>query len=143
MQKLTVALSITLISIITGCSSKDAMLPKPDQSMLDVYNQHANGANESQLYDSRSLIRRTTQEDDVHLSDYVRMEKNQLESKFKTIPNPTLYMFVSPHLASDTQVPIPGYLTEFTMWEKTHYALPGEISDMSSAFKPTMDGDGE
>lgn len=73
-------------------------------------------------------------EGDVVLSDYVRTEKTQLESRFKTLPNPTMYMFVAPHLAADSQVPIPGYLTEFRMWERDHYALPGEISDMSNSF---------
>ena len=86
------------------------------------------------LFDERAVLRRPMIETDVALSDYVRTEKNQLESKFKTVPNPTMYMFVAPHLAADTQVPIPGYLTEFKMWEREHYAMPGEISDMGSNY---------
>ena len=45
-----------------------------------------------------------------------------------------MYMFVAPHLATNDQVPIPGYLTEFKMWEKDYYALPGEISDMENNY---------
>ncbi len=59
----------------------------------------------------------------VSLVTMYEMKKNQFEAKVKTIPNPTLYMYVAPHLAAQTQVLIPGYLTEFSMWEKTHYAL--------------------
>ncbi len=92
------------------------------------------GVGSDQVYDRRSQLRRPMVESDVDLSSYVRTEKNQLEAKFKLLPNPTLYMFVAPHLASQDQVPIPGYLTEFKMWEKDHYAMPGEVSDMESHF---------
>ena len=134
MRLRTVGLSITLTSVLAACSSKDAMLPVPDQDMKAVYNQHMNGVGDGKLLDKRTLIRRDMTEDDVELTDYVRTEKNQLQAKFKRIPNPTMYMFVAPHLASDTQVPIPGYLTEFKMWDTDHYALPGEVSDMAPAY---------
>ncbi len=134
MQLKSVGLSIILTSLLAACSSKDAMLPVPDRDMKAVYNQHMNGVGDGKLLDKRTLIRRDMTDNDVDLSDYVRTEKNQLEAKFKRIPNPTMYMFVAPHLASDTQVPIPGYLTEFKMWEKEHYALPGEVSDMTPAY---------
>ncbi len=135
MQLKSVGLSIILTSLLAACSSKDAMLPVPDQNMKAVYNQHMNGVGDGKLLDKRSLIRRDMTDNDVELSDYVRTEKNQLQAKFKRIPNPTMYMFVAPHLASDTQVPIPGYLTEFKMWDKEHYALPGEVSDMKPAYE--------
>jgi len=134
MRILTGVLPVILISILGGCASKDTLLPTPSQDMRAVYDNHMQGVGDGNLFDSRSVLRRAMIEGDVQLSDYVRTEKNQLESKFKKVPNPTLYMFVAPHLASVSQVPTPGYLTEFTMWEKEHYALPGEISDMDSSF---------
>ena len=134
MQKQIVVLSIILTSFLVGCSSKDAMLPVPKESMKSVYEKHMSGTASGKLFDSRSIVRRSLEESDVNLSDYVRTESTQLHSKFKRIPNPTLYMFVAPHLATDSKVPVPGYLTEFKMWEKEHYALPGEVSDMSSSF---------
>ena len=134
MQNLTVVLTAISISVLSACSTKDAMLPIPDQNMKQVYNRHMQSNGSGVLFDERAVLRRPMIEDDVALSNYVRTEKNQLESKFKTLPNPTMYMFVAPHLASDTQVPIPGYLTEFRMWEREHYALPGELSDMESNY---------
>jgi conjugative transfer region lipoprotein (TIGR03751 family) len=110
------------------------MLPVPEQNMKTVYNRHMQSNGDGVLFDERAVLRRPMIEDDVALSNYVRTEKNQLESKFKTLPNPTMYMFVAPHLAADTNVPIPGYLTEFKMWETEHYAMPGEISDMGSNY---------
>lgn len=134
MRILTVVLNIIWISALSACASKDTMIPVPENDMKTVYDRHMQGVGDGKLYDTRSLLRRPMDEGDVELSDYVRTEKTQLQAKFKKIPNPTMYMFVAPHLASQTQVPIPGYLTEFRMWETDHYALPGEISDMRSAF---------
>lgn len=130
----TVVLSISLISMLTGCASKDSMIPQPSQDMRSVYNNHMGSVGKGQLIDNRSLVRRPMIDGDVQLSDYVRTEKDQLQSRFKRIPNPTMYMFVAPHLATSEQAPIPGYLTEFRMWEKDHYAMPGELSDLQSRF---------
>jgi len=127
-------LPVILISTLSGCATKDTLLPIPEQDMKAVYESHMRGVGDGQLFDSRSVLRRPMIEGDVELSEYVRTEKNQLESKFKKIPNPTMYMFVAPHLSTRSKVPIPGYLTEFSMWEQDNYALPGEISDLSSSF---------
>lgn len=140
MRKSKVALPIILTSLLTACATKDSFLPKPKQSMKEVYSTHMQGVGSDQVYDRRSQLRRPMNESDIDLSSYVRTEKNQLQSKFKLLPNPTLYMFVAPHLASQDQVPIPGYLTEFKMWEKDHYAMPGEVSDMTSHFEGTRGG---
>ena len=134
MRILTVVLTITLISLLSACATKDSIIPVPEHDMKTVYERHMQGIGDGELYDKRSLVRRPMVEGDVELSEYVRTEKNQLEARFKMLPNPTMYMFVAPHLAADTQVPIPGYLTEFKMWERDHYALPGEISDMKNGF---------
>ena len=129
------ALSISLISVaLTGCASKDNFIPQPSQDMKAVYANHMSGVGDGQLLDTRALVRRPMVEGDVRLSDYVRSEKNQLQKRFKLLPNPTMYMFVAPHLATSDQVPIPGYLTEFRMWEEDHYAMPGELSDMRNEF---------
>ncbi|WP_444928286.1 TIGR03751 family conjugal transfer lipoprotein (plasmid) [Microbulbifer sp. TRSA002] len=134
MRTLTVVLTVTLISLLSACATKDSILPVPEHDMKDVYDRHMQGIGGGQLYDTRSLLRRPKMEGDNDLSYYVRTEKTQLQARFKTLPNPTMYVFVAPHLAADTQVPIPGYLTEFKMWEQEHYALPGEVSDMENSF---------
>lgn len=135
MRRSTGILIATLISIgISACASKDTIIPAPKDDMKTIYDRHMNGIGNNRLLDSRSLVRRPMIDGDVTLSEYVRTEKNHLESRFKMLPNPIMFMFVSPHLAADSQVPIPGYLTEFRMWEQDHYALPGEISDMRSGF---------
>jgi conjugative transfer region lipoprotein (TIGR03751 family) len=132
---LAVVLTCTLINCLGGCSTKDRILPVPENDMKAVYNMHMQGIDSGKLFDARSLMRRPMTENDVALSEYVRSEKNQLQARFQTLPNPMLYMFVAPHLAADSEVPIPGYLTQFRMWEKDHFALPGERSDMSTKYQ--------
>lgn len=132
MRTSNVVLIVTWISLLSACANKDSIIPVPEHDMKEVYNRHMQGIGDGELYDKRSLLRRPMVDGDVELSDYVRSEKTLLQARFRTIPNPTLYMFVAPHLAADTQVPIPGYLTELKMWESEHYALPGEISDMKT-----------
>tara|TARA_R110002167_G_scaffold204404_11_gene408601 strand:+ start:15498 stop:15872 length:375 start_codon:yes stop_codon:yes gene_type:complete len=123
---------------LAGCANKDNILPTPDQDMEAVYRDHMQGIGDGKIMDTRSLLRRPMEESDVQLSEYVRTEKNQLQARFKRIPNPTLYMFVAPHLAAQSEVPIPGYVTEFRMWTRDHYAMPGEVSDMTSQFQGDM-----
>lgn len=126
-------LIVTLINVLSGCASKDSILPVPEDNMQTVYERHMQSVGNKKIQESRSLLRRDMNVGDVELSDYVRTEKNQLQSKFRFIPNPTMYMFVAPHLSTKDRVPVPGYVTEFKMWEKDQYSMPGELSDMSNS----------
>ena len=36
-------------------------------------------------------------------------------------------MYIFPHLAGAERVPVPGYATTFTLYERVEYALPGEV----------------
>lgn len=132
MRILMTVLTVSLINVLSGCASKDSILPVPNDNMQTVYERHMQSVGKQKLQQSRSFLRRDMQEGDIDLSDYVRTEKNQLQSKFRFLPNPTMYMFVAPHLSTKDKVPVPGYITEFKMWEKDQYAMPGELSDLSS-----------
>jgi len=123
-------LTIAALAVVTlaGCSSKEAMLPKPEQDMKTVFNGAMGSTGQGKLMDERSVLRRSMTEADTDYSEFVRTEATQLERKFTLLPNPTLFMFVAPHLATNDGVPVPGYLTEFKLFTKDHYALPGEVA---------------
>jgi len=61
------------------------------------------------------------------LQGYTREAFNEIDVLFPRLPNPTLVMYVFPHLAGETQAPVPGYATAFPMYEQVEYALPGEV----------------
>lgn len=121
-------LAISVASALSGCSSKGDVIPQPEQTMNDVYYKAMGGFGEASLMDKRSVLRRSMVESDTDYSNYVRTESTQLQSKFSLLPNPTMYMFVAPHLSTADGVPVPGYLTEFKLYTKDHYALPGEVN---------------
>ena len=60
-------------------------------------------------------------------SQVLRDSLTELDLHFSRLPNPTLVMYVFPHLAGPSRVPVPGYATTFPMFERPEYALPGEV----------------
>ena len=64
---------------------------------------------------------------DGSLHGYSREVYNELDTTFPRLPNPTLVMYVFPHLAGDEALPVPGYVTTFPLYERVEYALPGEV----------------
>ena len=61
------------------------------------------------------------------LQGYTRDAFNEIDVLFPRLPNPTLVMYVFPHLAGETQcVPVPGYATAFPMYEQVEYACPAK-----------------
>ncbi|MBE0469928.1 MAG: TIGR03751 family conjugal transfer lipoprotein [Methyloprofundus sp.] len=63
---------------------------------------------------------------DYNYTDYTRTAQHELDVLFPRLPNPTLVMYVYPHISA-AGVPVPGYSTAFTMFNQPHYALPGEM----------------
>ena len=61
------------------------------------------------------------------LQGYTREAFNEIDVLFPRLPNPTLVMYVFPHLAGEARAPVPGYTTAFPMYEQVEYALPGEV----------------
>jgi conjugative transfer region lipoprotein (TIGR03751 family) len=62
------------------------------------------------------------------LAGYTRAAHREIDALFPRLPNPTLVMYVFPHLAGADGVGVPGYATSFAMYERVHYALPGEVA---------------
>jgi conjugative transfer region lipoprotein (TIGR03751 family) len=48
---------------------------------------------------------------------------NQGLKEFHKLPNPELHLYIYPHLAGIDQIPVPGYMTVFNVYERDHYAL--------------------
>ena len=97
--------------------------------MKAIYEAHfeAMGARDPQAQRGE-LGRRPLGAGEAPLHGYTREAYHELETTFPRLANPTLVMYVFPHLASDERVPVPGYVTTFPMYERVEYALPGEVS---------------
>lgn len=131
------ALGIALA--LAGCSTtKEKLLPRTDQTMLDIWNAEtgggASGPSERRLLDARQSLRRPLTPADVQAAPaeqarYTRTAQNEIHRQFHRLPNPDLLMYVFPHLAGSDPVPVPGYTTVFPLYQRVQYALPGERTE--------------
>jgi len=132
------ALCFTMV-LLSGClGNKESILPQDGPTMLEVYDQHftrSSGAalkpNTSERQSNRSLQvnkSRPLRNGNLDLHGYTRSAHDEIESVFTRLPNPTLILYVYPHLTSPGGHPVPGYTTAFPFYESTEYALPGEAS---------------
>ena len=109
------SVAIVALALIEACSSK---LPGHDSDrrpMLELY--RAQIASADGVYGKLN-------HGSADLTAYTRDANNELEVLFPLLPNPKIVLFVFPHIAEG--VPIPGYATGFSLYEKDHYALPTE-----------------
>ena len=126
------ALSLAVaIVALQGCSSLEEQIPQDGPDMETIYNEYAGGSvnttttapNETAVVDTRPLLKATP----PTLNAYTRDASNELEGLFKTLPNPTLFMYTRPHVVGRDGIPVPGYTTQFKMYDRDHFALPGEV----------------
>jgi len=57
---------------------------------------------------------------------YARTAANELDLLFPRLPNPDVFIYVPPHLATTLRIPVPGYTTAVPLYDRVEYALPGE-----------------
>lgn len=121
--------SLFILSIsLSGCAgSKDTVLPDDGRSIKRIYDEHFSDIGMHGTLDAREALNgRAVSSLDQDLSGFVRDAYRELDRHFPRLPNPTLVMYVFPHLAGVQRVPIPGYATTFSLYRHTEYALPGE-----------------
>ncbi|MCG7977154.1 MAG: TIGR03751 family conjugal transfer lipoprotein [gamma proteobacterium symbiont of Clathrolucina costata] len=135
----TLIAALGLISLVlAGCAStKDTVLPQDGPSMKAIYEGHVHEMNA----DNPQVIRgelgsRSIVSGDAALHGYTRDAFNEIDVLFPRLPNPTLVMYIFPHLAGEAGAPVPGYTTAFPMYEQVEYALPGEVRSRQSGVRP-------
>jgi conjugative transfer region lipoprotein (TIGR03751 family) len=126
--------ALGLISLVlAGCAStKEAVLPQDGPSMKAIYEGHVQEMNARDPHVIRGeLGNRPVQTGEAALQGYTREAFNEIDVLFPRLPNPSLVMYVFPHLAGEAHAPVPGYATAFPMYEQVEYALPGEVPAQS------------
>ena len=126
--------ALGLISLtLAGCAStKEAVLPQDGPSMKVIYEGHIQEMNARDPQVIRhALGNRPVLMGEAALQGYTREAFNEIDVLFPRLPNPSLVMYIFPHLAGETLAPVPGYATAFPLYEQTEYALPGEVPAQS------------
>lgn len=141
-----ILLASILISLLPSCASNDveSMLPQDGPTMKEVYDHHFTGQaipkhsndgkdsdqtlkeNETNASINDVSIERRPLPADYNLSGYTREADNEINQLFPRLSNPTLIIYIYPHLSGSERHPVPGYSSAFTLYEKVEYALPGE-----------------
>lgn len=108
----TLALILISTALISGCaSSKSRVFGEDMPSMKAIHD------DKFQKEDAAPLTKPLRE---------VQLKESAADSEFQWLPNPTLTMYVFPHL-SGAGHPVPGYSTFFKFYTQNHVAAPGEI----------------
>jgi conjugative transfer region lipoprotein (TIGR03751 family) len=115
------------LTVLSGCASNNT-LPHDLPTMRDVYDTHLTGSRNGEpgLVSARRAAQRPLLNAAAHLQGYTRTAYNEIDNLFPFLPNPTLILYIDPHL-SEAGYPVPGYATAFTLYAKPEFALPGEV----------------
>ncbi len=125
-------LILATISLAACAGNKDTVLPSGEADIKDIYERHMSVSGVSDRAAARAKLgSRPLSTADADLNGYVRDAFNELDTHFPRLPNPTLVLYVFPHLVGSERVPVPGYSTTFPMYRHIEYALPGELQEAS------------
>ena len=119
MQLLIKLVLIAIATLISACSSQ------PSFEWEDTSNNDT-----IELYRSTAYARtdrkniRLLNRGSTDLYSYSRTEADALATQFPLLNNPTFTLYVFPHIKDN--IPIPGYITTFKLYQSDIFALPGE-----------------
>ncbi|MBS3952469.1 MAG: TIGR03751 family conjugal transfer lipoprotein [Methylomicrobium sp.] len=135
------------IGLLAGCATgdKDLILPQAGPTMKEVYQRHFSGddlnassSSGSEAPSSSAVLKpsikpyRPTEQDAEFNAQpttpqtYSDEMKNDLQTVFPRLKNPTLVLYVFAHLSPVEKHPVPGYATAFSFYQSIEFALPGE-----------------
>jgi conjugative transfer region lipoprotein (TIGR03751 family) len=129
------ALALLAVALLAlgGCAgtNKKHVLPEDGPTMLEIYERHFDEMHGGSVEGARAKLGQPVQgrgirSGSLDLAGYTRTAQTEIEAIFPELPNPTLVMYVFPHLTGGERAPVPGYSTSFRMYEGAEYALPGE-----------------
>lgn len=114
---------------LVGCStSQESTLPQPDTNVNAVWAEKMGRGTNDQLLQMRHELRRDLSPEALarRQSDYTRDSYREVFNQFPRLPNPDVVFYVYPHKTGS--MPVPGYSTVFPLYERVHYATPGDQS---------------
>jgi len=117
------------------------MLPQDGTTMKEVYDAHFGRSRLPEETARDAMGSRTIGDGAADLYGYTRDMSNEIDALFPRLSNPTLVLYVFPHLTGPAGNPVPGYATSFPMYETVEYALPGEVPGVRGSAKRSISSD--
>lgn len=120
--------------LLTGCVSPRSVLYTEGPTMKAVLQGAqaqgfgAEGAPEQDAArDALRLAAHVNPHAVVRHDAFTRDSLNEIHQLFPKLRNPRFALYINPHLSTSSRAPVPGYTTEFSLYERDEYALPEEI----------------
>jgi len=116
---------VSLLVVLAGCSTSKEKIFKDDMpTMKEVYEEKFNN-----LYiNEKPQIERELEKEGNQSNEPVVSAYEKLHEQFPQAPNPTMLMFIFPHL-TQAGTPVPGYNTYFKLYETDHFTLSNSIKE--------------
>lgn len=123
----SLAIAVVMASL-GGCLSHiDKVAPQEDMpTMKQVYEEQTGSGGTEALQQREADIRARPVAKEDYLTE-VHPYPGRIQHLFPALPNPELFMYVKPHVVGSSGAVVPAYITRFTMYERTHYAMPNEV----------------
>ncbi len=124
-----------LLMLTTGCStfSKKPAIPEEGLTMPELYHKSINEqyAAVGSSQENQDIITALKRDDGSMRPSYVgytREANNEINSLFKPLPNPSVPIYIYPHLThlGDDTIPVPGYTSTFFLYKQNRYATIAE-----------------
>lgn len=113
--------------LLSGCStSQQSTLPQPDTNVKNVWEEKMGASANDEILQQRTYLRRELSPDTLakRQADYTRDSYREIFNQFPRLPNPDVVFYVYPH--RNGAMPVPGYSTVFSLYERVHYATPSD-----------------
>lgn len=117
-----------VLTMLSGCASRiDKVVSTNTPTMKEIYDSKTGNGNAEVLRRREMEIRaRPILSEEDYISD-LPPRAVQIQHLFPALPNPELFMYVKPHVVGNSGAAVPAYLTRFTMYDRTRYAMPNEV----------------
>lgn len=130
MQPIRFLLVLLVTSIsLTGCHAVAGnVIPQSGPTMEHIYDSMGHSQPSVLSTDSAEADLSELRKTKSTTVSYRSTNHVNTATVFRKLPNPELKLYVYPHFAGEEEVPIPGYYTQINAYERTHYALPSDIT---------------
>lgn len=133
----TIFLLISLGNSLVGCTIRgngSSVLPRGGPTMSEIYkHQYYFNSDYGQIDKVRSQVPGTSYKaqhvNDQHVANDASYNQSSSDTP-RMLPNPMISVYVYPHFDGDDQDYVPGHMAYTKLYKETHFALPGEPTEM-------------
>ena len=123
-KRISMTLACASLMLLNACSSHVSSASHAEESGLTVSQLYHQSMDDAGASWTAPLYRAKP----TDYEGYTRTAANETQVLFKSLDNPSVPMFVYPHVAliGDEQLLKPGYTTAFFLYKQNQFALPSE-----------------